>query len=343
MKKFLVLLITVAVLSSFAIAVFAGSDRGRKDEELTIGVVIPYEIGWFTAFHQGFELVATAEGAKVNWQYNNYKADEETKAVQNLITLGVDGMNITSVSPAAAEYSSRLANEADIPIQITESGIADGKGKPFADVDFNWFEIYHTVAESIRADVSGDLKVIWIQGFAGTPPVMQGIQGFEEKIAGLDGIGLATDVQYGNYATAPSLDITKTLVQSGVEFNVAIGACQEITDGIIQGLKEENVNLNDVAIVTVNGGPMDIENFKKGDLDYALSLSPGLHGMICAKNLINYLKGEPYQKKSYSPIVWVNSDNWEELLIPWDVDESWFPVVDEFVKTGKYKPELRSM
>jgi ABC-type sugar transport system substrate-binding protein len=335
------LLTIIAVLAVSTVFVFAGGEK--EEEELNIGVVIPYEIGWFTAFHQGFELVANAEGAKINWQYNNYKADEETKAVQNLITLGVDGMNITSVSPAAAEYSCRLANEAEIPIQITESGIAEGEGKPFADVDFNWFEIYHTVAKSIRNDEPGELKVIWIQGFAGTPPVMQGIQGFKEQISELDGIKLATDVQYGNYATAPSLDITKTLVQSGIEFNVAIGACQEITDGIIQGLKEENVNMNEVAIITVNGGPMDIENFKRGDLDYCLSLSPGLHGMICAKNLINYLKGKPYQKKSYSPIVWCDRDNWEELLIPWDVDESWMTVVDEFVKTGRYKPELRSL
>jgi len=336
MKKVLLLLTIIAVLTVFASSVFA-SDRGK--EELTIGVVIPYEIGWFTAFHEGFELVATLEGAKVNWQYNNYKAEDETKAVQNLITLGVDGMNITSVTPSSAEYSCRLANEADIPIQITESGIAEGKGKPFADVDFNWFEIYHTVAQSLRKDVPGDLSVIWLQGFLGTPPVMQGIKGFKEEIAKLDGIKLATEPQDGQYATAPSLDITKALVQSGLEFNVAIGACQEITEGIIQGLKEEN--RTDVTIVTVNGGPMDIENFKDGDLDYALSLSPGLHGMICAKNLISYLKGETYQKKSYSPIVWVNSDNWEELLIPWDVDESWMPVVEEFVKTGEYKPGLR--
>ena len=336
MKKVLLLLIVIAVLTVFASPVFA-SDRDK--EELTIGVVIPYEIGWFTAFHEGFELVATLEGAKVNWQYNNYKAEDETKAVQNLITLGVDGMNITSVTPSSAEYSCRLANEADIPIQITESGIAEGKGKPFADVDFNWFEIYHTVAQSLRKDVPGDLSVIWLQGFLGTPPVMQGIKGFKEEIAKLDGIKLATEPQDGQYATAPSLDITKALVQSGLEFNVAIGACQEITEGIIQGLKEEN--RTDVTIVTVNGGPMDIENFKDGDLDYALSLSPGLHGMICAKNLISYLKGETYQKKSYSPIVWVNSDNWEELLIPWDVDESWMPVVEEFVKTGEYKPGLR--
>jgi ABC-type sugar transport system substrate-binding protein len=339
-KVFLVMGIFIALALLVSTLIYA--EKAEKKEELTVGVVIPYEIGWFTAFHQGFEVVSNTEGVKVVWQYNNYKADDETKAVQNLITLGVDGMNITAVTPASAEYSCRLANEADIPIQITESGIAEGKGKPFADIDFNWFEIYHTVARSIRKDEPGELKVIWIQGFAGTPPVIQGIQGFKEEIAKLDDIRLATDVQYGDYATAPSLNITKTLVQSGIEFNVAIGACQEITDGIIQGLKEENVNLDKVAIVTVNGGPMDIENFKRGDLDYCLSLSPGLHGMICAKNLIAYLKGEKYQKKSYSPIVWCNRDNWEELLIPWDVDDNWLSVVEEFVKTGKYKPEFKS-
>lgn len=338
MKKVFLLFTITAVLVLLASPVFAESkDKG----ELTVGVVIPYEIGWFSAFHAGFELVAEAAGVKVNWQYNNYNPDDETTAVQNLITLGVDGMNITSVSPASAEYSCRLANEAGIPIQITESGIAEGKGKPFADIDFNWFELYRTVAQSLRNDVPGDLSVIWLQGFLGTPPVMQGITGFKDEISKLDGIALATEPQDGQYATAPSIDITKALVQSGLEFNVAIGACQEITEGIIQGLKEENVDLDDVTIVTVNGGPMDIENFKDGDLDYALSLSPGLHGMICAKNLISYLRDKTYQKKTYSPVIWVDRNTWEKDLIPWDVDEAWMPVVDEFIKTGKYKPELR--
>jgi hypothetical protein len=30
-------------------------------------------------------------------------------------------------------------------------------------------------------------------------------------------------------------------VQGGLKFNVAIGGCQEITEGIIQALAEENV------------------------------------------------------------------------------------------------------
>jgi ABC-type sugar transport system substrate-binding protein len=123
-----------------------------------IGVVIPYEIGWFTAFHQGFELVTKSQGDKIVWAYHNYKAEDETKAVENLIAQGVDAINVTSVTPQSAEYSCRLANEAGIPIQITESGIAEGKGKPFADIDFNWFDVYKVVADGLRKDLKATCR-----------------------------------------------------------------------------------------------------------------------------------------------------------------------------------------
>jgi ABC-type sugar transport system substrate-binding protein len=326
----------MALILAFAMLAPAAFAQAKQK---TIGVVIPYEIGWFAGFHSGFQTVADAQGAKLVFAYHNYQADKETEAVQNLISQGVDALNVTAVTPQSAEYSCRLANEAGIPIQITESGIADGKGKPFADIDFNWAEVYKTVAEGLRKDLKGDLNVIWLQGFAGTPPVMQGDKGFKDAIATMKGIKLAAPPQDGQYATAPSLNITKTLIESGVKFNVAIGGCQEITEGIIQALKEENM-FGKVTVVTVNGGPMDINNFLKGNLDFALSQSPTLHGMICATNLLAYMNKQTYQKKLYSPVVWVNKKDWKAKYISWKVDEAWLPLVDEFVKTGKYKPEL---
>ena len=171
MKKVLLLLLCVLVVSSL----FAGgAGEKEKDKELTVGYVIPYEIGWFAAFVQGFELVAAAEGVKTVRLHHNYSGAEENTAIQNIITMGVDGINVTSASPESAEYSARLANEAGIPIQVTESGVAEGKGKPFADIDFNWKEIYTTIAQNIRRDVDGDLSLINLQGFLGTPPATRG-------------------------------------------------------------------------------------------------------------------------------------------------------------------------
>jgi len=310
-------------------------------KQLTIGVVIPYEIGWFAAFKQGFEVIAKEENVKLVWQYHNYKAEDETKAVQNLITMGVDAINVTAATSDSAQYSCSLANDAKIPIQITESGIAAGRGKPVANIDFNWEQISRDLVDNLRKDVTGPLSLVFIAGFAGTPPVNEMSTGLKDQITKVKDIKLATDIQYGDYATDKSLSVTKSLVQSGLEFNVAIGECQEIAEGIIQGLKEQNVDRSKVTVVSVNGGPMDVENFKNGNLDYAVSQSPGLHGMICAENLISYLKGRTYQEQTYSPVIWVSAETWSKDLIPWDMNTSWLPVVEEFVKTGNYKPELK--
>ncbi|MDD5077209.1 MAG: sugar ABC transporter substrate-binding protein [Sphaerochaetaceae bacterium] len=319
----------------------AAQGGAEKKEQLTIGVVIPYQIGWFAAFHQGFSVVAENENVKLVWQFHEYSPDKETTAIQNLITMGVDAINVTSATPESAEYSCRLANEAGIPIQVTESGVAPGAGKPFADIDFNWYETYQQVAKELRAAESGDLNVLFLQGFLGSPPVMQGIKGFEDAVAVTPGLSLAAPPQDGQYATEPSLNITKGMVQGGLKFNVAVGASQEITEGIIQGLKEEKVNLDDVVIISVNGGPQDVVNLQDGEMDYCVSQPVGVHGMICAQNLINSMTGRTYQTKTYSPIVWTTRDNWKEQLIPWEMDASWLPLVDEFVRTGKYNASLR--
>jgi hypothetical protein len=41
------------------------------------------------------------------------------------------------------------------------------------------------------------------------------------------------------------------------------------------------------------------------------------------------------------PIAWVGQENWEKDLIPWDVDASWLPVVDEYLKSGNFNPALK--
>lgn len=342
MRKLFTAFVVLAVLAAVAAPVFAAGGNEKATKDLTIGVVIPYEIGWFTAYHKGYEVVANKLGVKLVFAYHNYKADEEVKAIQNLITQGVDAINLTAFSSESAEYSCRLANDAKIPIQVTESGVAQGKGVAVANIDFNWFDVYKVVAEGLRKDVQGDLNVLHITGFAGTAPIVAGNEGFKATMANLQGIKLATAPQDGQYATEPSLKIATNLITSGLKFNVAVGGCQEITDGIIQALKQSKVDRKAVTVVSVNGGPMDIENFKNGNLDYCLSQSPALHGMINAANLIAYMRGQTYQKKTFSPVVWVSSKDWQAKYIPWDVDETWLPVVNEFVKTGQYKPELRT-
>ena len=79
-----ILLMLFAVLSPLTAK---GADE--KKDQLTVGVVIPYQIGWFAAFHQGFSLVAEAENVKLVWQFHEYSPDKEANASKP-VGIGVD-------------------------------------------------------------------------------------------------------------------------------------------------------------------------------------------------------------------------------------------------------------
>ena len=57
----LVIFVSVAFSAAFA---ERGDGKEKPVEDMEIGYVIPYEIGWYTYFVQGFELVCEDHGIK---------------------------------------------------------------------------------------------------------------------------------------------------------------------------------------------------------------------------------------------------------------------------------------
>ena len=278
--------------------------------------------------------MAKAEGVKVKWVYNNYKADHETKAIQNLISLGVDGINLTAVTPESARVLLPTRQRREDPHPDHRERHCRGPGQAIGIIDFDWAGIYRYVADNLRKDSRGDLSMIWIQGMAGSRPSCRGSRDSRARCPSCRTSSLPPTCSTATTPWTSRSTPCNAIIQSGLKFNVAIGGSQEMADGISTALK--NANMRDkVKVVSVNGGPMDVDNFAKGNLDYALSQSPGLHGMITAANLIAYLRGQTYQTKTFSPVIWVNAQTYKKDLIPWDMDTSWMPVVNEFVKTGK--------
>ena len=332
-------LFVIFVMVSFSVS-FAGKDGdGKAAEDFEIGYVIPYEIGWYTYFVQGFELVCAEHGVKTTRLHNQYDPQQELTAVQDLITRDVDVMCVTSPTPESAQYVATLANEAEIPIQVTETTIAEGPGEAFARLDFDWFTINEYMIDMIRRDVPGDLKIVYIAGMAGSAPVQEMLQGIYTAVDKYDDVELVS-MQYGNYAIEPSMNIMQDWLQAGLDFNVAIGACQEITEGIIQAINQSGVDPDSIVVVSSNGGPMDTQNIAEGEIDFCMSYSPGVNGAIYARNVIAYMKGETYQTLAYGPYVWTNADNYLDEYLTWDVTEKYLPLVDYFVETGKYDPSL---
>ena len=135
-----------------------------------------------------------------------------------------------------------------------------------------------------------------------------------------------------DYLTEKALAETQNVIQSGLEFDVVWGHGQTVTDGIIEGLKSANV-LDDYVVLSCNGGPTDVENLKEGELDGAISYSPGFHGLLTFLSMYYYLSGKELPELTYVPMKFITQDNPEGGFV-WEMDESFIPIAEEYMKTG---------
>jgi ABC-type sugar transport system substrate-binding protein len=199
----------------------------------------------------------------------------------------------------------------------------------------DWVEIGRQFGTGIADNWPG-AKVVEMQGAPGFPVVEKQIEGMEQILAERPDSFERLKTEYNkDYSTEVTFNGLSAIIQSGLEFDCVIGGYQEAAEASIEAMKANDISMDDVVVISGNGGPLDEANFKDGDLDAAVSEPVAFHAMLVATTIIEYLKGKGVPALQKTPSVWVMAENWEETLIPWDMDETWLPVAQKFVETGK--------
>jgi ribose transport system substrate-binding protein len=321
------------VLLVFVIAFSAGAaDKPKKPmNRMIVGYVMPWNLGWFAYLGDAFDMVMNANGVKTIRLLANWDAAQEASAVQDLITLGVDAINVCSGGPDSAQNVTKLANDAGIPISVEDSAVAPGPGKPFANIEFDWYAAGVMFADEISKRWPGS-KIVILQGRAGVGPVELQNQGITKRVKELGNISIVA-LKYTDYLEETGFATMKDIIQSGMKFDVVVTGTESVAEGAIEALASEGVTGKKV--VDINGGPMDVANFKKGRLAGAVGQSPGFHGMVVALTMLEKLKGNKVPDLVYTPILWLTPENYEKKAMPWHMDPSWLPVAEKFIKTGK--------
>jgi len=299
---------------------------------LKIGYVMPYLEGWFGYWDQGWNLVMDKYGVDTETILTYWDPEAELQAVRDFITMGVDAISIESGNPDTAQVMCQLANDAGIPILIDSSGLAPGPGKPFFDISFDYGAMGELAAEKIT-DMWPGAKVLHMAGIAGFPPTEDQDASLKAgaEAGGYEFVG----TEYTGYQIEETKNILMDLLSAGKEIDVIVCGAQEMAEGSIEALKSFDM-LDDVIVISVNYGPLDIENFEQGELDYAIGQSVGLHSMVAAAVTLNYLQGiEPFSPVAHLPFQWLTQETHYEDGITWDVDESWIPVAEKYALTGE--------
>jgi ribose transport system substrate-binding protein len=319
-------LATVIVFSATA------ADTPKKPlNKMIVGYVMPWNLDWFAYLGDAFDMVMNANGVKTIRLLANWDAAQEASAVQDLINLKVDAINVTSGGPDSAQNVCKLANDAGIPISIEDAWVAPGPGKPFANIEFDWYGAGVMFANEISQRWPGS-KIVILQGRAGVGPVELQNQGLTKRAKELGNIEIVA-LKYTDYTEAVGFSTMKDVIQSGLNFDVVVTGTEGVGEGAIEALESEGVVGKKV--VDINGGPMDVSEFKKGRLAGAVGQSPGFHGMVVALTMLEYLKGHKIPDLVYTPIFWLSPENYEKTAMPWHMDKSWLPVAENFIHTGK--------
>ncbi len=307
---------------------------GKPWSEVKVGYVMPYLEGWFFYWDVGFKVPFAVNNIYTETILTNWDPEAELQGIRDFITKGYDAISLQTASPDVAQTAAQICNEAGVPLFIDNTDVAEGPGKAIADIEMDWVEIGRLFARGIRDNVYG-AKVVEMQGAPGFPVVTKQENGMEEILAEDPDAFTRVQIEYNaDYSTEVTFNALSAIIQSGTEFDVVIGGFQEATEASIEALKANDISLDDIYIISGNGGPLDEANFEDGDLDAAVSEPVGFHAMLVAASILEYLATGDVLELQVSPAVWVTKDDWKEKLIPWEVDASWLPVAEEFVRTG---------
>jgi ribose transport system substrate-binding protein len=306
---------------------------GGKEEEgqLTFGYIMPGPDPWYGYAKDGFVFAAEKNDVKVVVVNSDYDQEKELANIDDLLTQGVDGVNLFSFNPDGAQIAAQKANAVGIPLAIEMSALAPGPGEIVCDIEFDWSNLGVLIAEKIAEMWPGE-RVLEITGLIGQGPVDLYLAAFQERMEEL-GKNELVGIHPADYNREKAMNIMQNMLQSGEEFTVVHVGNEDMAMGVIQVLKDAGKLNNPIKVISNNGSPEGLEAIKKGDLAATISTSPGVEGLVCFEALYRHVQGETVPKQVMIPMLPIDQSNVDEA-VSWVVDDNAYQLVvdmfDEF-------------
>jgi len=333
-RKVLILTILIVFILTFSTGVlFGAGSKAEKEKQIVFGYVVPGPDPWYGYARDGFLFAAKKRGVKVIVVNSDYDQEKEQANIDDLITQGVDGIDLFSFNPDGVQIAAQKCNKAGIPILAEMSHVAPGPGKVITDVEFDWRNMGVMKAKYYAEKHPGE-KVLVITGIIGQGPIDLLLDGLKATVKEL-GKNEIVSIQPADYNREKAMNIMQNMLQSGKEFTLVDVHNEDMALGVVQVLKDAGVLNNPIHLITNNGMPEGLEAVKRGDFEATISTSPGVEGLVCFEALYRYVvMGKELPPKIMIPMTWITKENVDEA-VSWVVDdrayESVVKMFDELV------------
>ena len=293
----------------------SGSSK-KETSEINIGFSqVGAESDWRVANTKSMKSALTAKnGFKLSFADAQQKQENQTKAVREFITQGVDVIAIAPVTETGWETVLKEAKKADIPVITVDRQIKtsdDSLITAWVGSDFKKEGV--KAAEWLikeKGKEKGDVNIAVLQGTIGSSAEIGRTKGFKEGIKDQklitpkgatatveDGKILAS--QTGEFTQAKGQEVMESFLKQNKDIDVVVAQNDNMAFGAIDALKAAGKTPGkDVTIISFDAIKAALKKVQSGEINAEFECNP-LHGPRVAELAKKIMKGEKVDKIQY--------------------------------------------
>ncbi|MEE6283221.1 sugar ABC transporter substrate-binding protein [Georgenia sunbinii] len=288
-----------------------GDADGGDDDAYTVAVVLktlssPFWLQVAGGVEDGGEetgATVTLAGATAETQ-----VQEQIDKVRAAITQQVDALVVAPTQAEQLEPILQQAVDADIPVLLVDTDIADWDGKEtFIGTDNHAAGV--TAGEYIleQAD-AGSIAVI--RGVPGNPSTDARVDGVLETIEG-SGIEVVADLS-ANSDRAEGRSVMADILLANPEVSIVFAANDDMALGALEAIKAAGVEMTDILVVGVDGTGDAVDSMVAGELDASIAQNSYEMGKTSVELAVELLDGGTIDERVDTGVTVVTTDNAEE-------------------------------
>lgn len=246
---------------------------------------------FYAQIQEGIEHEARARGVETTFSYANNDAKQQVDQLDNAITQQPDGIVLAPIDPSALVPPARRVDNAGIPLVTTGNNLAEeGQDLQIGYVGSEYRETGRTKAEFIVDQLGGEGKVgviHLIRGLAFTEEQWAGAKEVFDQNPGIEVVG---EIYAGSASAEQGLDAAQNFLSSNPDLDAIYVDNDDLALGALRGVKDRNVDMDDITVVGTNGTPDAIRAVRRGELDLTIQLCGFRQGQRSVSALVDYVE-----------------------------------------------------
>jgi len=306
-KKFVVGALALAMTASMLTGCGGSKKESSKKEtksEITIGFSqVGAESDWRVANTKSMKsALSEKNGFKLSFADAQQKQENQTKAVREFISQGVDAIVIAPVTETGWETVLKEAKDAQIPVITVDRQIKTSDDSLIScwvgsDFQKEGKEAGEWLIKE-RGDESDTVNIAVLQGTIGSSAEIGRTKGFEEAIKDQKNFKIVAS-QTGEFTQAKGQEVMESFLKQHKDIDVVVAQNDNMAFGAIDALKAAGKTPGkDVTIISFDAVKAALKEVQNGQINAEFECNP-LHGPRVAELAQKIMNGEDVEKVQY--------------------------------------------